>query len=321
VTKLVVIRPVLYAFILIATLVATYAFKLRTQGIFACPASGYPADGYLGYCNASAYGDYDHGALWFGMEPEAARHAAAAEVLFIGNSRMEFGFSSAATSDWFAAAGASHYLLGFSHLENETFAAPLLARFRPQARVYVINVDRFFDDEESAPGAAILHGSDMQRRYSEKRLWQRLHRPLCARLPRLCGTELAFYRFRQDGHWLARGGGPDHPQPVAEAAPSEREQWDHYAALARQFVSKLPVDRSCVILTVVPSPATKRAEAYSIAAALGLELIDPQPQGLETFDETHLSVSSAQRWSAAFFEAAGPRIRRCLAGTPGTSAG
>jgi len=108
VTNIVAIRPVLYASILIATLVATYAFKLRTQGIFACPASGYPADGYLGYCNASAYGDYDHGALWFGMEAEAEHHTADADVLFIGNSRMQFGFSSAATSDWFASAGASH---------------------------------------------------------------------------------------------------------------------------------------------------------------------------------------------------------------------
>lgn len=320
-TNIVAIRPVLYASILIATLVATYAFKLRTQGIFACPASGYPADGYLGYCNASAYGDYDHGALWFGMEAEAEQHAANADVLFIGNSRMQFGFSSAATAEWFVAAGASDYLLGFSHLENETFAAPLLARIKPRARVYVINVDRFFDDEESAPGAAILRGSDMQRRYSEKRLWQRLHRPLCTRLPRLCGQELAFYRFRQDGHWLARGGGPAHPQPVADADPSEREQWEHYATLARQFVSKLPVDRKCVILTVVPSPATKRAEARAISAALGLELIEPQPEGLQTFDETHLSVLSAQRWSSAFFDAAGPQIRQCLAGTPVTPAG
>ena len=146
VIKLLKIRPILYSAIVIASLPATYIYKLRTEGIFACTAAGYPVDGYLGYCGASAYGDYDHGALWFNLEPEATRAAANADVLFLGNSRMQFGLSTAATDNWFAAEGAQHYLLGFSHLENETFTRPLLAKLRPRARVYVINVDRFFDD-------------------------------------------------------------------------------------------------------------------------------------------------------------------------------
>lgn len=313
--KLLVIRPALYASILIVSLVATYAYKLQTEGIFACTAAGYPLDGYLGYCEAKAYGDYDHGALWFGMEPEVERSAANADVLFLGNSRMEFGFSTAATDDWFSAAGAQHYLLGFSHLENETFLGPLLAKLKPRAKVYVINVDRFFDDVESAPGGALLHGSDMKRRYREKALWQQLHRAICTRHPAICGSNLAFYRFRKNGHWQARSGSPDRPLPVADAAPSEQELWDHYAALAEQFVAKLPVNRACVLLTDVPSPTTKSAEASALARALGLPLVNPQLEGLETFDETHLSAPSAERWSKAFFDIAGPQIRRCLAGT------
>ncbi|HEY6458328.1 MAG TPA: hypothetical protein VIY90_23870 [Steroidobacteraceae bacterium] len=308
-----VMRPVLYVAILIASMIVTYGYKLRTQGIFACPATGYTADGYLGYCEATAYGDYDHGALWFGMEPQAARRAANAQVLFLGNSRMEFGFSSDATTAWFAAAGISHYLLGFSHLENETFIAPLLVKLNPRAKVYVINVDRFFDDEESAPGGAILHGSDLKRRYTEKRLWQRVQRPLCTHVPSICGHNLAFYRNRPDGHWLHRGGGPYDPLSIADAPPTEQDQWDHYAALAKQFVSKLPVDHQCVILTVVPSPATKRQEAKAIAAALGLTLLAPELDGLHSFDNTHLNESRAPRGSAAFMELAGPRIEQCLA--------
>lgn len=320
-TKLLATRPAVYAFILIAALVASYVYKLRFEGIFACPASGYPADGYLGLCNVDAYGDYDHGALWFGLEPEARRAAAAADVLFIGNSRMQFALSTAATDQWFAAAGVRHYLLGFSHLENETFIAPLLAMLKPRAKVYVINADRFFDDEESAPGGALLHGTDMRRRYNEKRLWQRVQRPLCSHFAWLCGNELAFYRARADGHWQVRGGGPDQPLATADAVPSEQEHWDHYAALAKQFIAQLPVERGCVILTVVPSPATKSAEASALASALGIELVAPQLQGLHTFDETHLNATSAQRWSSAFYQLAGPRIHQCLsaAGTASAS--
>ena len=34
-----------------------------------------------------SYGDYDHGAIWFGLEPAADAAAANAQVLFLGNSR------------------------------------------------------------------------------------------------------------------------------------------------------------------------------------------------------------------------------------------
>jgi hypothetical protein len=46
--------------------------------------------------------------------------------------------------------------------------------------------------------------------------------------------------------------------------------------------------------------------------ALGSELIAPQVDGLRTFDGSHLDAASAERWSAAFLDAAGPRIRECL---------
>jgi hypothetical protein len=308
-------RPVLYAFILIAALAVTYTYKLRTAGIFACTAAGYPVDGYLGYCDASAYGDYDHGALWFNLEPEATEAAANADVLFLGNSRMQFGFSTSATSAWFAAAGARHYLLGFSHLENETFAKPLLARLKPRAKVYVINIDRFFDDEESQPGGALLHGTDMKRRYREKALWQRAHQSVCTRYPKLCGGEQAFYRVRQNGHWLESSGHPDRPLAIADAPPSEQEHWAHYTALAEQFVSTLPVSRACVLFTNAPSPATKSAEASAMAIALGITLVNPQLEGLKTFDDTHLGAPSAERWSKAFFDIAGTQISHCLGGT------
>lgn len=313
------VRPTLYVSILVAALVGAYAFKLRTQGIFACPASGYSAAGYLGYCNATAYGEYDHGAFWYGLEPAAAGDAAAADVLFIGNSRMEFGFSADATERWFTGRGVRHYLMGFTFLENETFTAPLLAQMKPRARVYVIDVDQFFTDEETRPGAELLHGAESRERVAEKRRWQRVHAPLCGRLPHLCGNHIAFYRLPHNGHWLARGSTPEEPETVADEAPSDQARWQHYADMARRFVSALPVPRDCVVLTIVPSPTTRRAEAGAIAAALDLPLVAPRVEGLRTFDDTHLDASSAERWSAAFLDAAGPRIGQCL-GVPSTTA-
>ena len=89
-----------------------FLYQLRTDNIFACPASGYTSDRYLSNCGTS-YGDYEHGAFWFDLEPAAEMSAASADVLFLGDSRMLLAFSTAATTKWFSSASASFYLLGF----------------------------------------------------------------------------------------------------------------------------------------------------------------------------------------------------------------
>ena len=62
-------RPAIYILIIIFAVVAAYAYKLRTEGIFSCQADGYTFDRYLAYCNGADFGDYEHGAFWFDLEP------------------------------------------------------------------------------------------------------------------------------------------------------------------------------------------------------------------------------------------------------------
>src|SRR5712664_134572 len=107
--------PALFVLLIACSFGGTFVYKLRVDGIFACPASGYGSNAYLSDCAARTYGDYDHGAFWFGLEPQAQRAAAEADVLIVGSSRLQFPFSSAATAKWFSAPGIRHYLLGLSH--------------------------------------------------------------------------------------------------------------------------------------------------------------------------------------------------------------
>lgn len=306
------LRPGLYALIVICALVAAFVFKERTQGIFACPDAATGGDYYLAYCNALAFGDYDRGAFWLALEPEAREAASAADVLFLGSSRMQFAFSTNATTAWFSRAGASFYLLGFSHTEDVVFTEPLLASLKPHARVYVINVDRFFDDRETPPTREILHNKNVRSRYRKKQFWQLPHRLLCGTLPFLCGRNISFVRFRRDGTWKLRGTGPFKATGVADGQAMDRQKWPKYEQIAREFVARLPVDRNCIVLTLVPSKETKNGEARAIADSLGLPLIAPRPAGLRTFDSSHLNPPSAQLWSSAFFEAAGEQIKECL---------
>ena len=308
-------RPTLYVVIVLFSVLCAFAYKLRTDSIFACPATGYGSDQYLAYCQTGGYGDYDHGAFWFHLEPAAQRAAADAQVLFVGNSRMQFALSTEATERWFASSPALHYLMGFSFGENALFVSPLLARVKPRASVYVINVDRFFDDAMTAPAEAIQRrSSETQQSYDEKKRWQIFHKGICGSIPSICGDQVAFFRSRSTGAWQFKGTENFHAAPVSDDVPDadDRDQWKRYAAMGEDFVSHLPVDRRCVILTVAPWQATKAAEARAIATALKIDLVMPELDGLRTFDGDHLDQSSAERWSTAFFAGAGPRIRQCL---------
>jgi hypothetical protein len=306
--------PARYLLVLLGSIALAFLVRLRTDGIFACPADGYGTSGYLAYCQASDYGEYDRGAFWYGLQPEARRHAAAADVLFLGSSRMQFGFSTPATSEWFAAARADHFLLGFSHDENVRFTEPLLARLGPRPRAYVINVERFFEGQLTLPARAILQDDDAPR-YWKKWLWQRVHAPACTAVPVLCGNQVSFFRETRHGAWrLNRAFGSQYATDVDDAtsrmavSPADVDR-------ARRFLATLPVDQRCIVLTLVPSQETHRAEAADLAAAVGLELVSPTLTGLRTFDSRHLDLPSAERWSRAFYAAAGPRLRSCLGTT------
>jgi hypothetical protein len=308
-------RTGLYIVLVLVAVFGAGAYSLRKYGIFSCSAAGYPTNGYLSYCGATSYGDYDHGAIWFGLEPSASAAAAKAHVLFIGNSTTQFGFSSKATADWFSSVSESYYLLGFSHLENFTFEAPLLRKLHPSAKVYVINIDEFFERAETAPGKTVMRDESARARYEQKRQWQPIHKAICTSFKAVCGDEEAIFRSEPSGAWFVTGNRFT-GERVSYVDGIDQSMLASYTALGNEFLRSLSADRECTILTIVPTVKTGVGTANAIAGALGLNLFAPRLPGLMTFDHVHLDPESAQRWSAAFLEEAGPQIRKCLSESP-----
>src|SRR5215471_12793118 len=128
-------QPAAYIGVIFGAIVASYVYKFRTETIFACTAKDYSSDRYVGYCGGTNYADYEHGAFQFGLEPAAYDFAKKADVLFIGNSYLQVAFSTAATANWFSAASARYYLLGFNSGENVVFEGELLRKIHPQGKV------------------------------------------------------------------------------------------------------------------------------------------------------------------------------------------
>jgi hypothetical protein len=303
--------PRLYMAVIIGAAAGTLVYHLRTATILACEASGYRADRYLEYCQAEGYGDYDHGAFWFGLEPPTGDYVRKAEVLFIGNSRMQFGFSTAATADWFRSRSAQYYLLGFAYSEKQPFFEELLRKLRPQAKAYVVNIDRFFEPTVSEPARLVMHDGGALTHYRNKRAWQMIHQPVCSMAPVFCGHEFSVFRVRQTGVW-AGAGGNFAGSPVSDDGVVDHDLVQKQAEYGRDFLLRLPVKRECVLLMLVPTTGTQRALARAVAAELGMPLFTPPLEGLRTFDGSHLDRSSAERWSKAFFDFEGSRLEACL---------
>jgi hypothetical protein len=304
-------HPAAYAVLMVISAVSACLYGLRVRGIFACPASAYSADQYLAYCQAAAYGDYDYGGFWFGLEPAARQAAANADVLFLGNSRMQFGLSTRATSTWFADAGVRPYLLGFSYNGNHLFASPLLRSLQPHAKAYVINLDLFFEASESPPALEVTRDVTARARYEQKQVWQRVHQGLCGPLRSICGEAVAFYRSRSNGAWRVVGGNFN-GTPVAFRETLDSGLVASYSRAGSEFLSSLAVRRECIILTYVPTRESAIGDARAIATALGATLIAPALDALTTFDGSHLDSVSAERWSGAFLAEAGDQIKHCV---------
>jgi hypothetical protein len=305
-------RPSAYLCIVLVAILSGFMFQLRSRTIFSCQADGYNADRYLAYCNGAGYADYEHGAFWFDLEPAAREFAQASEVLFLGNSRMEVAFSTDATANWFAAESTRYYLLGFSYNANMLLAQELLRKIQPRAKAYVINVDDFFYKTESPPMKTVLHDPKARELYEEKHRWQQVHEPICRTLPILCGNNYVIFRSRQTGAYTKKTDKEQIAAVSYDQAVDPNIVHNNTAA-AVDFLSRLSVQRQCVILTMVPTVETKIGNVTAIADALGVNLTTPERSlVLRTFDGSHLDKASAEVWSQAFFRAASTKIRGCL---------
>jgi hypothetical protein len=307
-------RPGFYIIILLVAVVASSLYQLRADNIFACPASGYTSDRYLSNCGAANYGDYEHGAFWFDLEPAAEKFAASADVLFLGDSRMLLAFSNAATAKWFSSISASFYLLGFYGFENSIFEQALLRKLKPRAEVYIIALGDYFQPTEAPIAKTIMHDAAGRSSYEAKRYLQLIHETICVKLTKVCGGDLAVFRSRQTGMWYMQTEKfKGRERQVSYDGHVYEREIDDAVAIGQTFLSELTVNPECVIFTVVPGVGTKLAAAGAIASGLGRALVVPDHvDGLQTFDGTHLDHASGERWSDAFFKVAGPQIQKCL---------
>jgi hypothetical protein len=280
-----------------------------------CWSGGYRRDSYLGYCQSQQYGDYEHSALAFGLEPEAVRSFQQAQVLILGNSRAQFAFSTAATREFFEKKQIRFYNAAFSAGDGSGFAGLLFSRLSPQPKMLIINADPFFLDYYSRPASAVLSQANSTRRIAEaKKTFQTWHASVCGIAPFLCGNTFAVFRSRNDGTLTVSPMVAAHYplNPVHTIAPGLQIELDKAVKIGQEFLARTQLPHRCIVLTTVPSDTVATAVGQQIAARLGVEFANPAVLNLETFDHSHLTPESADRFADALLQAIDERIEECV---------
>jgi len=281
-----------------------------------CRSNGYGNDDFLAYCNSTNYGDYEHGALYYGLEPGVVENMRAAQVLFLGNSRTQAAFSTEAMRSYFRQQGLRFFVLGFGYDEFSPFALALIRKWHLRPRVVVVNADPFFSDRLQPPARDALDGKPAYLwRLLLKMLFQRVHPVVCATVR--CGeNQGSIFRSRRDGEWawipyfVEERAMPLNPSQT----PVSGESVQGLAAMAAEFFAAIGMAHDCVVFTGTPSSEQLNSAgvAIQLAKTLHAKSITPPSDGLTTIDVGHLNRASAERWSAQFAQELTPVLRECI---------
>jgi hypothetical protein len=236
-----------------------------------------------------------------------------ADVLFLGSSRLMFALSGRSVMKFLEGRGVRGYALGFGHGERNRFAEDLIRKYDLRPGLVVANADRFFTDDYSNTAREVVRKGrfDAMKAYFEFWANFRVQRGLRKLVPHFIDllrvkSPGVVFRSREDGTWLLYPV-PERGSPIADdqssASPSHRE-----VEIASRFKAMIEGRGGRLVLTHVPNPETPRAVSQAIADAIGVPLISPRVEGLESHDNSHLSKRSIDRFAASLSEELGREL-------------
>src|SRR6478736_72625 len=272
-----------------ASSVATSLMMMMFQN-FNCRTPHDPDD-FLAYCRSLGFVDYEHGALYYGLEPKVRDSIRTAQVLFLGSSRVQAAFAANALRKYFKARGIRYFVMGFGYGEASAFGQPVMERSHASPKVIVINADPFFVVPEmvSEPAKdAIKGGAGYLWRLMSKMAFQRIHRIICHAVPVCPESEPSIFRSAGDGQWNWVGPYMEERDVPISQEFKERlpeNQIEQAKILGETFLNRIGLDRRCIVLTGTPNTGLNSTEiAQVLATALHTRFVAPRIEGLSTLD-------------------------------------
>ncbi|MGC2778349.1 MAG: hypothetical protein WA418_22215 [Bradyrhizobium sp.] len=307
--------------VVLAYLAGAVAYSARGISIAGCRVA--PAGYFISLCGSPKFGDYEHDAFWFGLEPAALENLKAADVVFTGSSRTMFAFSTSEVQSYFAARGLRQFNLGFSGEDGQAFFARLAVRHQLHPRMLVIGVDPYFSRRLSPAASAAIYDWLEVGHLLVKQAQIAYRSTLCEWQMIDCSSvQYTAFRSASDGYFVWRDvlmPDAEHPRPHETRARDFQVNVRRDARTAKRFLSRIGISPDCVVLVPMPLPDIwpKPDPVKRIAEAIGAVYIDADTgDDLTLVDGMHLSYWSAKRFSAEFLRALDHMPQTCLGAAP-----
>jgi len=288
-----------------------------------CWSGGYSQNAWMAYCNSDQYGVYDVEAVWFESETEISQRLATAKVLTLTDSHLQNALSLGNADQWFSSHHYPVYMLGLPTAESG-FGLRILEKFKPHPAVVVFDASPYFSGRMGRFEQILAEVPAGEReRVFKLHDFQSFHYNFCEKWNWLCDRNFAYFRSRDDGHWIfpqksgrfliGTGSIPnDEIQFATATRPDELlDKYPEYLTNAEDFVEHLNISRECIVITAVPTEWPKADLAKYLAKSLGVSLVAPELPDMKTFDKSHLTPESSKRWSQAFLTGLEPILKKC----------
>jgi hypothetical protein len=286
----------------------TYGMLPINFWIYRCDPSLYGYNRFLAYCSDPSYGGYEHGAIYFDLEKDTVANIKAANVLILGSSRAQLGFSSPIVDKYFSSRGMKYFNLAFNYWESDIFARRTIERHGLKPSVVIVNADYFFTNAASLTAKKVMSGTkSVEFEYFLKGWVQRSHQEICAqdkyRIGKLiCGKKPALYRSRENGRTSVASwpyGSLDEAPKTVEPNESTLTRLIYNGKKFKKFLDARGI---CLIITVIPSTNISSNPGRKIASELNVPFILSDATNLTYFDGNHLDIAGATKWSSGFFK-------------------
>lgn len=319
-------KYLLLMFLLFAALCSSAVLIFKRTDLFpwvgSCPAGGLTNEYYLAYCHSRRYGDYELYSFLENTEPEQIANAQSADLLFLGNSRTQYAFSTDAVDQYLKRRSIDYFVFGFGFGAKMDIPLRLMSQYNINPAVVIVNADPFFTTQKSLMVSKVTDGQRNTRwEYSVKRRLQAWQKTVCAdehknvstfiKNVACSGSEETVFRSVRNGFWDTRYFRKDQRIPVGYES-TEQVDFEDSLTSAKQFIADTGLSPDCVILTVTPRTDTPNKFAKKLASTLDMPLLLPELGNLTTVDDSHLSPDSAERWSEAILKLSEPLLDDCL---------
>lgn len=253
---------------------------------------------------------------------ESIENARKADILFIGNSRLQLGLRESVLKPLADSAGVSVFSIGMGHAEGAEFARRIIHKHKLTPKIIVAvggaHFYSFHIKSALAKETMSISRWKAKTQYIETQLLWSIRSKLHSVLPRvsLPGVRgdpgYLNYRSKKTGWWNPVDE-PDYRYDVPYS--DTKNNFERILPYVNQLNTEMKQRGVLLVTTVVPYPRSSNRHLETLKNKLGIPTVNIKLEGMQTADGSHLHKQSALRFSEAFWQEfiSLPEVRQRLA--------